>query len=161
MRTLIAICIIIFFFPAAYADSNSSDVFAFAEKLKRLVIAKDLRGLQRLTWRESRIHTYSEISEITDEEQHEGQRPTAELIEKSDLIYIQAGKRGTKDVAGIIYFIVTPDKPRRRQWLVDYAACAFFNDHGALKLRNGFCFLGTDGAPALDQKDAVILPSQQ
>ncbi len=144
-----------------HAASDSGDVFAFAEKLRKLVIAKDLARLQQLTGSESRIDSFEEISEISESQYVEGQHSTADLIARSDLIYVTAGKRASSGVAGIVYFIVRPEKSSRRQWLVDYAACAFYTENGALRLRNGFCFLGTDGAPELDsEKDVHLMPKE-
>ncbi len=145
----------------AHAGADSGDVFAFAEKLQKLVIAKDLVGLQQLTGSESRIDSLEEISEISETQRAEGQHSTADLITRSEVIHIQAGKRASRGVAGIVYFIVQPEKSRRRQWLVDYAACAFYTDLGELRLRNGFCFLGTDGAPELDsENDVHLMPKE-
>ena len=157
MISRLTIFLLIFASSGAHAGSDSGDVFGFAEKLQKLIVAKDLAGLQHLTGSESRIRTLEEISQISHSQRAEGQNSTADLITRADLIHIQAGKRASTGVAGIIYFIVKPEQSRRRIWLVDYAACAFYTDHGEFRLRNGFCFLGTDGAPELDSENGKQL----
>ena len=72
------------------------------------------------------------------------------MIINADHTYIQSGRPKNGEISGVIYFITRPKIKRRKVWLIDYAACAFKTYNGKLLLVEGFCFLGTDGAPELE-----------
>ena len=147
-------------------DSSSirtSDPFVLAVEIKSIFKAKDFKSIEILLSDEAKI-TESEFRKFYEDNASFGDKksPTlAKLITDSDYEYIEGGMRRDEIVSGVIYFITTPEIQKRREWLRDYAACAFTTIDGNLMLRNGFCFIGTDGAPELDPVEVQLHPKEQ
>ena len=151
--------------PICIASGNKNSIhapnpFALSNQIKASFKTKDFQIIERLLSSEATI-TESEFLNFYVKNASFGDKksPTlAKLIIDSDQVYIEAGMRHDGEVSGIIYFITAPEIQRRRQWLRDYAACAFTSIDGNLMLRNGFCFIGTDGAPELDPVQRELFP---
>ena len=152
----------IFPYFSAFAATTKSDPFQLAHQIQDSFKNKNYNSLKPHLGSEATIDEKEFFEYFKEPANGELEGITlAKLITDADLIYIEAGE--TKNgISGVIYYVKTPKLQKRREWLIDYAACAFSRVNSKLKLRNGFCFLGTDGAPELDSVEGtLILESKQ
>jgi hypothetical protein len=139
-------------FNSLWAGKKSLNPFDFAAKIQDIFRAKKYNSLQSISSVQAKISEQEFLNfylKPASEELANGPSLSTLLI-GADRIYIQSGKGQDGKIGGVIYFITQPKKVHRKQWLVDYAACAFKTVNNAFVLVEGFCFLGTDGAPELE-----------